>query len=233
MSHFRGMTTSPVFAGFSKEALKFLRDLARHNDRQWFTPRKHIYETELQEPLRALVADASIAMQRVKIPLSADLRRSTFRIYRDIRFSPDKSPYKTNIAAFFAHNGNHDTPGGLYIHIQPKNSFIVSGFYQIDKPLLQRWREEMARSPKSFESLLRTLERTGLHLSEDEGALKRMPRGFEAYAELSIAKYFRYSSFMISERASDEEIESPGLLRRIVEFAKRTRPLLDYGWRLK
>jgi uncharacterized protein (TIGR02453 family) len=206
--------------------------LAKNNDRQWFTPRKHVYETELLQPLRALVADASVAMKRAKIPLGADPRRSTFRIYRDIRFSPDKSPYKTNLGAFLAHNGNHDNAGGLYIHIEPKQSFVASGFYQIDKPALQRWREEMTQDAKTFQSVLRRLERNGLHLSEEHAVLKRLPRGFESYGDSPVAKYLRQSSFIVSEKLSDNDIAAPGLIKRIVDFAKRTMPLLDYGWQL-
>ena len=225
-------TLSPAFAGFSPEGLRFLRDLAKHNERQWFTSRKHIYETELLEPLRALVADATAAMHRAKMPIGADPRRSTFRIYRDIRFSPDKRPYKTNLGAYLSHDGSHDAPGGLYVHIEPKTSFMAIAFYQIDKPLLQRWRAAMASEPKRFEAVLRALERNGLRLSEPEDALKRMPRGFEAHADSSIAKYFRFPSFIVSETLSDEDIASTRLIERMVSLAKRAKPLLDYGWSL-
>lgn len=226
------MTDSPSFPGFSQAGLRFLRDLVKNNDRQWFTPRKHLYETELLQPLRALVADASVALKKAKIPLGADPRRSTFRIYRDIRFSADKSPYKTNLGAFLAHNGNHESAGGLYIHIEPKQSFLAGGFYQIDKPALQRWREAMTQNFKAFESVVRRLERNGLHLSEAHAMLKRLPRGFEAYSDSPIAKHLRQSSFIVSERVSDDDIAAPGLITRIVDFAKRTMPLLEYGWHL-
>jgi uncharacterized protein (TIGR02453 family) len=223
-------TSKRSFAGFSPAALKFLRDLAKHNDRQWFTPRKSIYETELLEPLRALVADATEAFRKAKIPIGADPKHATFRIYRDIRFSPDKSPYKTNLGAYLSYDGSHDTPGGLYIHIQPKQSFMAVAFYQIDKQLLQRWREAMAADPARFEAMLRALERNGLHLNEQEDALKRMPRGFEAHAESPIAKYFRLPSFTVSETLSDDDVCSAGLVDRMVDLAKRAKPLLNYGW---
>jgi uncharacterized protein (TIGR02453 family) len=219
-----------AFSGFSPVALQFLRDLAKHNDRTWFNPRKQVYETELLEPLRALVADATVAMHKAKIPIGADPKRSTFRIYRDIRFSPDKSPYKTNLGAFLSFGGSHDNPGGLYVHIQPKKSFMGVAFYQLDKPLLQRWRQAMADDPKSFANMLRSLERNGLELSEPGEALKRMPRGFEEHADTPIAKYFRFPSFMVSETLSDEDVTSPKLIDRMVALAKRSKPLLDYGW---
>jgi uncharacterized protein (TIGR02453 family) len=222
--------TAPRFEGFSPEGLRFLRDLANHNDREWFTPRKHIYETELLEPLRALVADATAALHKAKIPIGADPKRSAFRIYRDIRFSPDKRPYKTNLGAYLPHEGSHDAPGGIYIHIQPKQSFMAVAFYQIDKPLLQRWRTAMASAPKRFETMLSGLERNGLKLGEPEDSLKRMPRGFEAHSDSPIAKYFRYPSFTVSETLTDDDVGSPKLIDRIVSLAKRSKPLLDYGW---
>ncbi len=226
-------TSPPTFAGFSPEGLRFLRDLAKHNDREWFNPRKQVYETELLEPLRTLLADATAAMRKAKIPIAADPRRSTFRIYRDLRFSPDKRPYKTNLGAYLSYDASRDAPGGLYLHIQPKDSFMAVGFYEIDKPLLQGWRAAMASAPKRFERVLRALERNGLQLSEPEDTRKRMPRGFEASADSPIAKYFRFPSFMVSEVLSDEETASPRLIERMVSLAKRAKPLLDYGWSLE
>jgi uncharacterized protein (TIGR02453 family) len=219
-----------MFDGFSTQGLRFLRDLAKHNDRAWFAPRKEFYETQLQDPLRALVADAGAAMRKAKIPLEGDPRKSTFRIYRDVRFSPDKSPYKTNLRAFLAYNGNHSAPGGLYVHIQPNNSFLAVGFYELDKPLLQRWREAMAAHPKDFERMLKALERNGFALSESEESLKRMPRGFEQHAGSPIAKYFRTQSFMASETLSDDDVCDRSLIDRLVSAAKRAKPLLSYGW---
>ena len=223
-------SVAPRFTGFTQESLKFLRSLAKNNDRTWFTPRKHIYETELLAPLQALISDATEAMRKAKIPIGADPKRGAFRIYRDIRFSPDKSPYKTNLGAYLSHDGNHSSPGGLYVHIQPKESFMAVAFYEIDKPLLQRWREAMAADPKRFGTMLRALGRNDLQLSEGHEALKRMPRGFEAMAESPIAKYFRQSSFTVSEDLSDSDVCSPKLIDRMVALAKRSKPLLEYGW---
>jgi uncharacterized protein (TIGR02453 family) len=171
-----------------------LRDLAKHNDRAWFTPRKELFQTELFGPLQSLVADATNALHKARIPLGGDPKRSVFRIYRDIRFSTDKSPYKTNVGAFLRREDAADAPGGLYIHIQPKQSFMAAGFYQIDGALLRRWREAMAHDPRGFENMIRTLERGKLMLSEQDDALKRMPRGFENFSDSAISKFFRLRS---------------------------------------
>jgi uncharacterized protein (TIGR02453 family) len=217
------------FAGFSPDALKFLRDLAKNNDRVWFLPRKQIYETELLAPLQSLVAAVTDALRKAKIPIGADPTRSTFRIYRDIRFSPDKRPYKTNLGAYLPSEGTRDKPGGLYIHIQPKESFAAIAFYELDKPELQRWRTEMAKNPKRFQSMLQALERNGLKLSVEHEALKRMPRGFESSADSPIARYFRLGSFTVGEELSDKDVTSKKLIERVVGLAKKAKPLLDYG----
>ena len=217
------------FSGFSAAALKFLRDLAKHNDRTWFVPRKPIYEAELLEPLQALVADVSDALRRMKIPIGADPRRSTFRIYRDIRFSPDKRPYKTNLGAYLPSTSGDVEQGGLYIHIQPKQSFAAVAFYQLEKPALLRWRTEMAKNPKRFQTMLRALERSGLNVSVEHQSLKRVPRGFEAQAGSPIEAYFRLDSFTVGEQLTDKDVSSSRLIDRLTTLAKRAKPLLEYG----
>jgi uncharacterized protein (TIGR02453 family) len=217
------------FSGFSPAGVKFLKDLAKHNDRNWFVPRKHIYEAELLQPLQALVADAADALRKAKIPIGADPMRSTFRIYRDIRFSPDKRPYKTNLGAYLPSTHDEGQQGGLYIHIQPKESFIAVAFYQLDKPALIRWRTAMAKDPKRFQTMLRALERNGLKISPEHVALKRMPRGFEAHVDSPIERYFRLDSFTVGEELSEKDISSKRLIDRIVDLAKRSKPLLEYG----
>jgi uncharacterized protein (TIGR02453 family) len=222
--------TAP-FNGFSKAGMRFLADLAKHNDRAWFQPRKHIYESELLEPLQALVADASDALRKAKIPIGAIPTGSIFRIYRDVRFSRDKSPYKTNLGAYLSPSsgGPHSAPGGIYVHIQPKRSFITVAFYELDKERLHRWRSAMAKDPKRFQTMLRALERNGLSISEGHEALKRMPRGFEAHAASPIARYFRLGSFTAGEELSDADVTSKRLIGRIVALAKKAKPLLAYG----
>jgi len=219
------------FTGFSKTGMRFLADLAKHNDRSWFQPRKHVYEMELLEPLQALVADASDGLRKAKIPIGAVPTRSIFRIYRDIRFSRDKSPYKTNLGAYLSPTtkGPHEAPGGIYIHIQPKHSFMAVAFYELDKDRLQRWRTAMAKDPKKFQAMLKALARNGLKISLEHEALKRMPRGFEGHADSPIAPYFRLGSFTVGEDLSDADVGSKRLITRVVSLAKKAKPLLTYG----
>jgi uncharacterized protein (TIGR02453 family) len=220
------------FRGFSPQALRFLRDLKKNNDRVWFQAHKEIYDRELLEPLRALTAGLATALQKARIPLDADPRRAVFRIYRDVRFSPDKSPYKTNLGTYLPYRGIREAPGGLYVHVAPKESFVATGFYQMEKDLLLRWRTAMAADPKRFAGVVRALQRSGMAIGEHGETLKRMPRGFEDQEASPIARYFRVSSFMTSEELSDNDVMDEALIGRCVGMVKKSKPLLEYGWQL-
>jgi uncharacterized protein (TIGR02453 family) len=222
------------FDGFSAEGLAFLRGLAKHNDRAWFAPRKPTYETQLLAPLRAFVDELSGELARQRVPIGGEPRRAIFRIYRDVRFSPDKRPYKTHVSAYLSPSGGRGTPGGLYVHIQPGESFMAAAFHELDSPLLLRFRQAIVADPKRFRTMARALERKGLALpgpDEQEGALKRLPRGFSD-APAEVADYLRLRSFTVHRELSDADVASRKLIGVAARFAKDSLPLLRYGWSL-
>ncbi|GAC1499749.1 MAG: DUF2461 domain-containing protein [Vulcanimicrobiaceae bacterium] len=228
--------TSSSFDGFSPTGLALLRDLAKHNDRTWFAPRKERFERELLAPMRALVDDTSRGRERAKIPLRGDAKRSIFRIYRDVRFGHDKSPYKTHVSAYLSYDGGRDTPGGIYVHVQPKRSFLAVAFYRLEKPMLERWRRTMLARPAAFTRVLAHLERRGIPLvgpEQDDDSLARMPRGFDADAAGTLAPYFRLRSFCVDRTLADDDLSSSDLVTKIVKLAKDARPLLDFGWSIE
>lgn len=226
-------STSDAFEGFSDAGLRLLRDLAKHNERAWFAPRKARFETELSAPMRALVGDATRALAKANIAIGGDAKRSIFRIYRDVRFGHDKSPYRTHLAAYLSYDGGRDTPGGIYIHIEPGRSFLSVAFYRIEKPMLQRWRLEMARRPKRFLAVVRAIEKNGLAFEgpdRSDDALVRVARGFESYARSEIAPYLRLRSFCADRPIDEVALRSRELVTCVVDAARAARPLLDYGW---
>jgi uncharacterized protein (TIGR02453 family) len=220
------------FEGFSPAALRFLRDLAKHNDRDWFAPRKELFERELQAPLRALAADATAALRKAGSRIAADPTRPTFRIYRDVRFSADKRPYKTNVGTYLPPGGRRDAQGGLYVHIEPGECFVCVAYHQLDKDELRRWRDAIAKDTPRFSAMLRALERNGVELSDDHHALKRVPRGYEAFAGTPSEKYFKYGSFVVAEDLKDADVMKRSLIDRMVKLASRAKPLIDFGERL-
>jgi len=230
------MAASPErFTGFDPAALRLLAALARHNDRTWFAPRKERFERELLAPMAALVDDATRALARAKIPIGGDRKRSMFRIYRDIRFRADKRPYRTSVAAYLSYDGGRNTPGGIYVHVEPKRCFLSVAFYRIERPMLLRWRQAMAARPAAFRRVVRALAARGLTIDGpdvDSDSLARMPRGFEALAESDLAPYFRLRSFCADRALTERDVASRALVDRIVTLARDAKPLLEFGWAL-
>src|SRR3954468_22008212 len=118
-----------AFNGFGKDAFGFFRALKFHQDKAWFEDNRTIYEEQVLAPLTALLADLSTAFAKKKIPLRADGKKSVFRIYRDVRFAKDKSPYKTHAGAVMTRSGGKMEPGILYIHVDPDGCFAAAGFH--------------------------------------------------------------------------------------------------------
>lgn len=223
----------PPFPGFRDEAFAFLRDLARNNRRDWFKPRKAVYDDEVVWPMQCLLAEATHAAARKGLPLRADPRRALFRIYRDTRFSKNKDPYKTHAGAVLSRTGSHKSSGGVYVHVQPDGCFLAAGFWRPETPLLRAWRTRMADDPVAFLTMAAALEAHGLPLRPHGDPLKRMPRGFEALADSDVAPYLRWKSFIVSQPVDEAALQAPGFTQTLVAFMEAAMPLLAYGWALE
>ncbi len=164
---------------FKPEALTFLRNLAKHNDRAWFQPRKAQFEAELREPMLAVVRKITDAMMDFAPNHVRPAEKSLFRIYRDTRFSHDKRPYKTHLAAWWTHLGLEKTSGaGYYFHVSPKEVIIAAGSYMPEKEQLAAIRHWLLDNHKEFRKLLNRPS-VKKHFDEFEGnALTRPPKGF-------------------------------------------------------
>jgi uncharacterized protein (TIGR02453 family) len=219
------------FQGFPEAAFDFLRGLASEQNKAWFEDNKPAYEDAIRWPLTALIADLTSAFTRLGIPLQGDPKRSIFRIHRDVRFARDKAPYKTNAGAVLTRNGGKDSPGLLYIHIQPDRCFTACGFYRPDVTPLQMIRDGIASNPTRYRNMLRHLADRHLHLAVDEDALKRTPRGHEGVTDSLLVDAVRRRTFIVREPLTQAEVMSPALIGRLVAFAQNARPLLDFGWK--
>jgi uncharacterized protein (TIGR02453 family) len=222
----------PPFPGFRSDAFDFLRQLACHNERDWFKARKTIYDDEVRWPLQCLVVDAARQLAALDLPLTGDPKHSLFRIYRDTRFSKNKQPYKTHAGAVLSRSGSPKDDGVLYIHIEPGQTFLAGGFWQPDAALLRAWRARLAEAPIPFLEMTHTLDAAGLPLWHGDNTLKRMPRGYEALAETEAADYLRWKSFVVTRPVPDDVLQSPDFTETVVAMARDALPLLEYGWHL-
>lgn len=223
------MTASRALGGFRPTTFTFLTELRDNNDPAWFKPRKAIYETEVLAPFRDLITAVAAMFRQAGLPLIGDPRRGIFRIYRDVRFSPDKRLYKTHAGAVLTRSGGRRDPGVLYIHVAPADSMVAAGFWHPDPALLARLRRAVLSDPEAFLAIAGALAAAGCPISSDEH-LSRLPRGFEAAKGTPVAEYVCWKSFTAHQALSDAEMQSPALVDRIVGFTRTVLPLLEWGW---
>jgi uncharacterized protein (TIGR02453 family) len=220
------VATPSTFTGFRPEAVEFLAELAANNERAWFQPRKADYERLLKAPLEALCVALDERFRAHGIPLRADPATSPFRIYRDVRFAKDKSPYKTNIGASFpwagevpggaadpdgrSHTANVHSSGG-YFHLSPGEVYVGGGYWHPEKPWLDAFRRRVADEPAELRRLLDAPEfrDTFGDLSRDGHALKRVPAGFPP--DHPEAETLKLKDVVFGRRLSDAEAQSADL----------------------
>ncbi len=192
-----------VGPAFGPETLKFLRALARHNEREWFQARKDLYDQVVKAPMVAFVERLADDLATFAPDLVAVPRISIFRIYRDTRFSADKTPYKTNIAAHFPHRLlPKNECAGLYIEVAPKHVWYGGGMYMPNARQLHLVRQHLVTHHKKFERLLGAAAfRKAFGTLEGE-TLTRVPRGFPA--DHPAAGWLRHKQFLAGiERPAD------------------------------
>jgi uncharacterized protein (TIGR02453 family) len=168
-----------MFPGFSPEALAFLRSLKRNNRREWFQPRKEIFETKLKAPMIQLVEAINAELLHFAPDHITDPKKAVYRIYRDTRFSADKTPYKTHIAAIFPHHGlEKHSSAGFYFHLTATSVGIAAGSYMPGPDELRAVRRWLAENHAAFRTASRQPQKLLGKL--DGNAVVRMPKGFAA-----------------------------------------------------
>jgi uncharacterized protein (TIGR02453 family) len=228
--------TAPVrFESFRPEALAFLRRLRRNNRREWFERNRAVYETEVRDPMRALVEEMDVRLARLAPEITGDPRHSIFRIHRDIRFSSDKSPYKTNAACQFYHGdagrgAGQDAAGagaGLYFQLEHGQCFVAGGMWMPARPALDRIREAIAEDPGALDRLIRPPAfRRRFRRLDAEAMLKRMPRGYGE--DHPAARWLRYRSFTATRMMPEREVLSPRLPSILARDFEALLPLVRW-----
>lgn len=230
-----------TFSGFKPEAIQFLVDLAANNDRSWFQPRKAEYEQLLKEPLEQMIAALAERLEQRGVPLLADPARSPFRIYRDVRFSKDKSPYKTHLGASFPWigdvspgdlDGRSHTPmvhsSGGYFHLQPGEIYVGGGIWHPDKPWIDAYRHRVANDPDEIRGLVdeKQFKATFGKLSDDGHSLQRVPQGYAA--DHPAADLLKMKDVVFGRRLSDLDAQSPSLPDLLADTYAAAMPMFRY-----
>lgn len=224
------LDSHPPFPGFREEAFQFLRDLAENNEREWFKARKKTYEEEVKAPLELLLADGARRLEANDLPLMAHPTRSRFRIHRDLRFTDDKTPYKTNVGGVFDRSGQKDENGVVYVHVEPGNCFLAAGFYKPSVSYLRPVRRRMAADPPRFFGVLDEMEERGLPVDSMDDTLTGMPQGFSDDQGNEIAPYLKWKHYLVRRSFSDEALQAPDFTEEVVQMTRDALPLLEFVW---
>ncbi|MBA4216242.1 MAG: DUF2461 domain-containing protein [Roseateles sp.] len=219
---------TPPFQGFPTAATGFFRELALNQSREWFAEHKTDYERFVRAPLGALLEAVTARLATTPLPLVGDPKRSVFRIHRDVRFGADKSPYKTNASAVWSRDGSKTSPGLIYFQFGADEIFVAAGLYMPMPEDLHRLRAGMAWDPEAWAAIRHGLEKRGLTLMS-EGALARVPRGFES-APAALHDDLRLKSWVVSRSIALRTARSPELVGVITGHALACAELLEFGW---
>ena len=219
------------FAGITPEAMTFLLELRANNRREWFQPRKAEYERLLKEPLEALCVALGERFAERAIPLRAD-QRSPFRIYRDIRFSKDKSPYKTYISASFPYvespaapsAGHRERTAGAYVSISPDASYAGGGMWHPERSRLEAWRSLVVDESATVHAVIDDPEFSMTFGTLEGDSLQRVPPGYPK--DHPDSDLLRLKDIVFGRSLSDDEVASPDLPQRLAETFAAATPVL-------
>jgi uncharacterized protein (TIGR02453 family) len=218
----------PPFQGFPKEGLAFLRKLKRNNNRPWFQAHKDQYEEFVRFPMKCLIASLAPRMTDVAPEMEFNPRKSIFRIYRDVRFSNNKAPYKTNIAASFEMRGKHsptETPG-LYLGIEPGEIYVGGGLYMPTGPQLKAIRSSIALHPEEWLAVVedRRFKKTFGGIEGEK--LSRAPLGYPP--DHPMIGHLRHKQFYTGVVLDENACGSPRFLETVARVFADIMPLIRW-----
>lgn len=219
---------------FTGESLRFLRGLKRNNKRPWFEKHRADYEQHVKAPMADLVEEMDLRMRQFAPEIVGEPKRSIFRIHRDVRFSSDKSPYKTHAACWFFHGDGsakvgreaHGGGAGFYFHLEPGASFVGGGCWMPPRPALLKFRAAIAGDLAAFEKIARAPKVLRMGGIDEESMLKRMPRGYAD--DHPAGKWLRHQSFTLGKPLTDAQVTSARLTTTLQNEFETILPLVRW-----
>ncbi len=216
-----------LFGGFGPQAREFLRDLGQNNNREWFLAHKAIYEQTLRGPLLELVGELGAALEEHCPGYATEPRKAVYRIYRDVRFSRNKAPYKTHAAAVFAPLGlDRHAGAGFYFHFSAEELLVGGGVYAPGSAELRKIRQQIAAGPEELRAILASPVFRGTFGDLRGETLKRTPQGFpreHPAGDLLVRK-----QFLAGATLAAVEVEKPSIAGLLDRHFRILAPLLEY-----
>ena len=216
----------PPFAGFPEIAIEFLRRLKKNNNREWFAKHKTEYEELIKFPMQCLIASLRIPMAKIMPEIEINPKRNMFRIHRDTRFSKNKSPYKTNVAAVFHLKGHWQESAGYYVHIEPGNIYVGGGVYMPDGHQLKLIRGAIAERQHDFQSIVTAKVFIKKFGSLEGDKLQRAPLGYKP--DHPMIELLKHKSFYTGVEWKEKKCFSEMFLDNIVGIYKDLVPLIRF-----
>jgi len=210
---------------FSPDLFRFLRELKNNNNREWFAENKQRYEASVRDPFLRFISDLAPMLHGISPRFVADPKPSggsLFRIYRDIRFSKDKSPYKTHVAASFPHLGARKdfSSAGFYLHLEPRGCFAAAGVWHPDPATLAHVRNAIVESPKEWQAI----RRSKLEVHGDR--LTRPPKGFDP--NHPFIEDLKLKDFVSSATYTDKQVCDPKFILEFANICRKMSPLVRF-----
>jgi uncharacterized protein (TIGR02453 family) len=217
------------FKGFPAGCLPFLKALDKNNNREWFKENKHRYEREVREPALAFIETMAPSLYRISPHFRAVPKRvggSLMRVYRDTRYTKDKTPYKTNIGIQFRHElGRNVHAPGFYVHIEPGGCFIGVGIWRPETKALSRIRDFILDNPASWTGAMRYRPFKTHFVLEGE-SLKRPPRGYPS--DHPLIEDLKRKDFIACSLFGESEVGSRGFHRLAANRFRQAVPFMRY-----
>ncbi len=210
------------------ELFRFFRDLKENNTREWFQANKSRYESQVREPLLNFVTDFGMRLPEISAHYIADARKSggsLFRINRDVRFSKDKSPYKTHAGLQFRHESAKDVHApGFYLHLEPGGVFVGVGIWHPQTKTLNKIRDAIVEKPEQWQTIKADKNLAGFEFEGD--SLKRAPKGYDP--DHPLIEDLRRKDFIAGAALSEADVCNSAFIDQFADYCRKTSPFMEF-----
>lgn len=209
-----------------KTVFDFLKNLSENNNKVWFEQNKKEYEAAKKEQEIFVTEVLKEMAEREEGFAGQKAKDCMFRIFRDVRFSKDKTPYKTNFGAVFSKGGKKHTGAGYYVHLEPGKSFIGGGIWMPEGDMLKKIRQEIDYNLEPFEGILKEKKFKKLFNEIDGERLKKAPQGYDE--ENPAISYLKLKSFTLGTSVKDEEAMGKSFVKKTLDVFDTMKPFIDF-----